>query len=307
MVMPISAQLQTLLAQLQNCYPNSSVCAELLTIHQGQHVVRAMVQWGPTLLATAMAAAPEIETAEDRAKIRVLECLRLSVAPGIPVQPAPERFLSHTSPLPPVSPPVSLGPPVSPNPLGPFPEPVRVEASPVEASEPVTLPSPEQIHPVALMTEGALSTFESALGAFDALQPETEILTSSSSLPPLPPLPDVDLPASEPAIETPVVSGARSSKPEKSTKRKSDAAATATALTTEPIGAEASLPERTDRSEEVMKIGIEMKRLGWSTEQGREYLKRTYGKRSRQELDDAELLDFLRYLENQPSPLQTPF
>lgn len=56
-----------------------------------------------------------------------------------------------------------------------------------------------------------------------------------------------------------------------------------------------------------MKIGIEMKRLGWSTEQGREYLKRTYGKRSRQELNDAELLDFLRYLETQPSPMQTPF
>ncbi|QYO67858.1 hypothetical protein [Leptolyngbya sp. 7M] len=67
-------------------------------------------------------------------------------------------------------------------------------------------------------------------------------------------------------------------------------------------------PQNTsDRSEEIMKIGIEMKRLGWSTEQGREYLKRTYGKRSRQELDDAELLDFLHYLEGQPSPLQTPF
>jgi outer membrane biosynthesis protein TonB len=57
-----------------------------------------------------------------------------------------------------------------------------------------------------------------------------------------------------------------------------------------------------DRSDEIARIGVEMKRLGWTTIQGRDYLKQRYGKRSRQELNDPELLDFLAYLESQPAP-----
>jgi len=65
---------------------------------------------------------------------------------------------------------------------------------------------------------------------------------------------------------------------------------------------ESSLAEETqDRSDEIARIGVEMKRLGWTTIQGREYLKQRYGKRSRQELNDSELLDFLAYLELQPA------
>ena len=44
-----------------------------------------------------------------------------------------------------------------------------------------------------------------------------------------------------------------------------------------------------------------MKRLGWSHAQGREYLRRTYGRNSRQDLSDQELLDFLQYLRSQPA------
>jgi len=46
----------------------------------------------------------------------------------------------------------------------------------------------------------------------------------------------------------------------------------------------------------------EMKRIGWTADQGQKYLIETYGKRSRQLLKDDELLEFLRYLENLPSP-----
>jgi hypothetical protein len=60
--------------------------------------------------------------------------------------------------------------------------------------------------------------------------------------------------------------------------------------------------ETQDRSDEIARIGVEMKRLGWTTIQGRDYLKQRYGKRSRQELNDSELLDFLAYLEAQPMP-----
>jgi hypothetical protein len=47
---------------------------------------------------------------------------------------------------------------------------------------------------------------------------------------------------------------------------------------------------------------MEIKRLKWNNQQGREYLKQKYGKRSRHELSDEEMLEFLHYLESQPTP-----
>ncbi|MGB3654708.1 MAG: hypothetical protein WBA41_26370 [Rivularia sp. (in: cyanobacteria)] len=43
-----------------------------------------------------------------------------------------------------------------------------------------------------------------------------------------------------------------------------------------------------------------LRQLNWNTEQGREYLQQRYHKRSRQQLTDAELLDFIEYLKLQP-------
>ncbi|MBD2214679.1 hypothetical protein H6G27_33245 [Nostoc linckia FACHB-104] len=43
----------------------------------------------------------------------------------------------------------------------------------------------------------------------------------------------------------------------------------------------------------------EMQRLGWSIDRGRCYLKQTYNKRSRRELTNIEIAQFLHYLKNQ--------
>ncbi len=51
----------------------------------------------------------------------------------------------------------------------------------------------------------------------------------------------------------------------------------------------------------MLQTTVQMKRLGWTDKQGREYLIEAYGKRSRHLLNDEELLDFLRYLESLPS------
>jgi replicative superfamily II helicase len=59
-----------------------------------------------------------------------------------------------------------------------------------------------------------------------------------------------------------------------------------------------SKPE--DNSDEFAKIGVEMQRLGWTIEDGRNYLFQTYGKKSRHVLSREELLDFLHYLQSQP-------
>lgn len=50
----------------------------------------------------------------------------------------------------------------------------------------------------------------------------------------------------------------------------------------------------------IKETNIQMKRLGWTSEQGRNYLIQTYGKRSRHTLTDEELWDFLEYLKAQP-------
>lgn len=52
----------------------------------------------------------------------------------------------------------------------------------------------------------------------------------------------------------------------------------------------------------IAKTDIELKRLGWTKEQGREYLVRNYGKKTRALLKDEELLEFLQYLEGLPNP-----
>lgn len=52
--------------------------------------------------------------------------------------------------------------------------------------------------------------------------------------------------------------------------------------------------------EVIAQTDVEMQRLGWTTDRGREHLKKTYGKRSRFLLTELELLDFLQYLASQP-------
>ena len=61
--------------------------------------------------------------------------------------------------------------------------------------------------------------------------------------------------------------------------------------------------ELADNIERLMnKTTIEIRRLGWSAAQGRRYLEQTYEKRSRQHLTREELVEFLAYLESQPTP-----
>lgn len=59
--------------------------------------------------------------------------------------------------------------------------------------------------------------------------------------------------------------------------------------------------EPTDYSDIIARTNVEMKRLGWTSEQGRDYLIGTYGKRSRQLLEDEQLIEFLQYLESLPT------
>ncbi len=304
--MSIPAALQTLLLQFQSRYPQGGLCAELLTIHQNQYVVRALVQMGNVTIASAMAAATDLEAAEERAKLRVLECLGLAASLSsppptlhVPSLNIPEAALNPVTPTMP-----NVGTRLNRLPE-PQPEPVETPAVLLETTSP---PAPPMVQPTPSLSASALTAGYPGSSEPVASTPfSPEIQQKPSPIAPATvAAPLIDLPTSLSAAANPPASSptavmepdeassATSAKPEKTaSRRKAEPAAEASAAV--------------DRSQEVMRIGIEMKRLGWSTEQGREYLKRTYGKRSRQELDDAELLDFLHYLESQPSTLQTPF
>lgn len=59
-----------------------------------------------------------------------------------------------------------------------------------------------------------------------------------------------------------------------------------------------------DMSDPIAQIDVEMERLAWDRNMGREYLQKTFNKRSRQQLSDHELIQFLTHLKSLPTPNQ---
>jgi hypothetical protein len=320
-----------------------AIVAELLTIRQGSYVVRALVQLGGTSFASGMATAANIEMAEDRAKIRAL--LAFGIAADSPPQSASSLYPSHEpfiqgqserastslDSLPQDLLPQDLLPQdLLPQDLLPqlpslpkvaeFKSEIEVNltetpiapdsalSSSANSTQNLALPVAET---VSLNTESssftyANSTYADSTYADSTYAESTELNSIKIDLPEIKLNSEFDSTISEP-LQPWVTPPDQNNKPEssaptkaeKSTKRKAEPKPSTTVT---PESAESG-----DRSNEIARIGVEMKRLSWTTEQGRGYLKRTYGKRSRQELDDIELLDFLRFLEAQPSPSQTLF
>lgn len=315
------------MAQLQARYPTASLIAEFVIIHQESFVVRALVQAGGMTLATGMAAAVDIEQAEDRAKIRALSALGIggftaALQPQPPLYPLPSTptFSPATDFTSSGSHPNSISEDLDSSEIT---LPGIITPKPIASTEslsqepPLTQPIPNQPLITTSASFAPLPPIESDRPEYELnYQPESYEFETYGSEPdepeiaPLPnvePIPQTSLPspdATEPPASTQSdpVSPAESPKPASSTGKGKSAKRKSENTETAPLPA-----GENDRSEEIAKIGLEMKRLGWTTEQGRNYLKRTYGKRSRQELEDAELIDFLRYLEAQISPSESPF
>ncbi|MCS6815712.1 MAG: hypothetical protein NZ772_19340 [Cyanobacteria bacterium] len=216
------SSLQFVLSQFRTSYPNGSLVTQLLQTHNDYYLVRAIVRLGETVVATGMAAAPTVEQAEDRARIRALEVLGILPLPAMPA--------------------VTTPPSVASSPLQP-----ETSANQANPSQTPTLPNSV---------------------AHDLPHP------SSTAKPnPLTPRPQPSRSLSSPARH-----------------------ATPASSTEPPTGKR----EPIDLSEIIDQTGIEMKRLGWSTEQRRQYLKQQFGKESRQQLSADELEHFLNYLKRLP-------
>jgi hypothetical protein len=260
-------------------YPQGSLVTELSAIDHGKYIVRCLVQVEGTTLVTALAAAQTVELAEDQARSRALAVLGISptTATGEQQTSTVNREVPEV-PQPPLSTPIV--PPAFPSqslydtPAPRFPEPSMV-------GDTNSFPS---LH--SQQEEMAERAGTTSLIADEITLPDDTTLASSTSQ----------------EMESPQWVTDRKS----STTQLKEATVKSSARSTVKLEEDTSpvTPPDTpvDFSDIIARTNVELKRLGWTTQQGKDYLLQTYGKRSRQLLSDGELLDFLHHLEAQPTP-----
>lgn len=281
-----------MLIEFRSRYPTASLISELLTVHQGLYVVRTLVQMEGVTLATGMAAEPTIEQAEDRARVRAIAVLGQSVSVS---EASPPRNLSDSAVTTPASAPafntLHLGQgktrarPTS-TPMG---SPGLSESQLSTPSE--TNPAFPEIDQSNQSPDQWLSGggYREGQGTGSEFPPES--LPETSGFPDSPTRADAD-----------PFSGYQSADPPKSSPPTDYGAPSSSSPASAQTPPNATPSGSVDLSDAIAQTTIEIKRLGWTTNQGRNHLKQHYGVPSRSQLSEEQLLDFLTYLKNQPSP-----
>lgn len=274
--------------QLRVFYPKSSLLTELVTIKHGKYLVRALVQVEGATIATGMAAAETVELAEDQARDRVFSFLGIQATPAIASGIVDTQLPVTEKTLPLIS--------NSANHLssktdtetqghtttGSF---NNNELTAHELTPTVTPLSFSDTQHLVISSPTNQIEPEPEPDEVETTQPEP-VLATISPLPTSGKILDVVEPTLEPA-----------SQPTSKSKRKSSSSESQTNNTTVP-----GIVTPVDMSDIIAKTTVEIKRLGWSNQKGRDYLMTTYNKRGRSELTDEELQEFLYYLESQPNP-----
>ncbi|MEM6868859.1 MAG: hypothetical protein AAF528_10815 [Cyanobacteria bacterium P01_C01_bin.121] len=217
----------TSLDKFRTQYPEGSLVAELVSIYDGQYVVRAVASNQNVPLGSGLATSVDVQIAEDKARDRALAVLGIFNETPLPNQ--------------------NVSPP---------------SRSSVESEEQSTVP------------------------LTNTTQAPTDQSTASPTSPTQAPIEEEeeDLgPPIDEVVEVPPTP--------------SDNKVSAAVIALENFNTSA-VP--VDLSDVIAQTDVELTRLGWTNTQGREYLEKTYGKRSRQQLTDEELMSFLLYLEEQP-------
>ena len=267
-------------------YPKGSLVTELVTIDRGKYIVRCWVQNEGTTLATGLAAADTVELAEDQARTRALEALALDSSTVNKQQETPAVTNGEVL-------------------VSPQPTPITARAFPEATSVTTPTRSESLVQPQPMRVPE--TTIASDARSLSSLEPKREEVADRVTVTPL--LADemtftydeYDLPEVETTqeAETPLWAAEKTS---------------TTPLNDVPVPSYAEKELETDTNETpstaspvdfsdiIARTNVELKRLGWTNQQGRDYLVQTYGKRSRQLLTDDELLDFLHHLESEPSP-----
>jgi hypothetical protein len=285
-----------MLAQFQSLYPNGSLISELVQIFQGKYIVRASVQIEGVTRATGMAGAETVEAAEDQARTRALIVLGMtsSLQETVELSPKPISSVQLNSSL---------------NTTGGLNESTYSSAKDVDfisgqwsvttTDKEISPPSfsGQNIKPDSLTTDTPSATKSDA---YSQNLDQSFPATSNQQ-------PEFDTPVetlemmSDRQPENQVFSGISASNVTPFAPRSySNQENVGTQIGT---GKKKKKSEPVDLSDVIAKTDVQIERLGWTREQGKEYLKKTYGKLGRTLLSEEELLDFLRHLESQPDPL----
>ena len=258
-----------MLAKFRQRYPQGSLVSELINIDRGFYLVKVSILIEQVVLATGLAGASTIEAAEDNARERAIAALVLDAS-----QPADIKITANDAP----------DTSNKANSIEPTAKVNLVETERQIASSPE--PQPEvPLRPHVPEEKIASPVEETAATAID-LEPVSNL---------------VDLkPETEPSPQPNLFSGTFATPTNAPLTEESSSVGTvdtARAIATPNL-------EEMDFNEIKQKTDIEIKRLGWTKDDGREFLKSRYGKRSRLHLTDEQLLEFLGYLEQQPTPVK---
>ena len=297
------SSLSSQLAHLRNALPMATLVTELVSHQEGQFAVRAAILVGNQPLVTGMAAHPNIEVAEDRARERVLQLF----ADWLPQ--AHGQGMTSTPVSSPTTPPASSFTPLA-STTQPTAKPPGLDAdfptSSFSSSAPFIGGTAPSAAPSTDTASGAIADLYSHINLSEPPSngsPHEEPPFEDG--PPLednPPYKDNPPFEDDPPFEEsppPDTSSKTAPTPKKSASSRGPVKKGSRKSAEPPP---ATVQESVDLSDVIAHTDIELRRLNWTNVQGREYLEKTYGKRSRQELSELELYEFLSYLEELPTP-----
>ncbi|HYW20706.1 MAG TPA: hypothetical protein VE956_15665 [Nodularia sp. (in: cyanobacteria)] len=288
-----------MLAQFQSLYPQGSIITELVQIFQGKYIVRCSLQIENVTRATGMAGAETVEVAEDKARTRALMVLGISNSPEASVEVAPQA----TSP-------VQLNtalntPKVELN--EPHPASYSLVMDEDSGSSQWSAPNDREIS-LPPMSEQNLKTESITIDTKSSENGDTYTQDFHQNVPVTqkrhlefdPPIENREtVPDNQPEPQT--FSGNFASNVTPFTPRSYSSPDNANHQI--GLGKKNKRSEPVDLSDVIAKTDVELQRLGWTPEQGREHLIKTYGKRGRTLLTEEELHSFLLHLESQPDPV----
>ncbi len=269
-------------AQFQTLYPTANLISELLQIYAGKFVVRAEIQVDGITRATGLAAAETLELAEDRARSRALMVLLPDASSSV----QPEIFAQYPTVMSEVQPVLKPSLPsdrVDKKQPSSFATTSEWNSSSYSDFSPVPTPKESALTPV----EPHLLTVDNKVNLASAT-PWTHAEVTGE--------PNDRMYDLQPESGSELMIPFGDEEPADS----SDYSYEENAELEPQVVAEVKKP--VNMSECFAQTTTELKRLDWSSQQGRGYLKEAYGKTSRQQLTDDELLEFLEYLKSQPTP-----
>ena len=256
-------------AEFRARYPSGSLTSDIIEVNQGKFIVRAAVSVDGTVLATGLGASEQLEDAEDRARLRALEAVGLFLEPA-------DRGQAHLLSSP--NAPNVYQLPASVPTATPIMEPIAQPTLDLGLSQPIAPPAAEP--------DTYADYYDSPI---DPL-PSHSLSSDSVSSDPLPTMEPEWPPEPEPAPAP------------KRSRRPSSPAPAPIAPPPAPVPVPAPAPAPapapvTDLSDAIAQTDVLMKRLNWNKQQGVEYLQMAFGKRTRAQLTDEELLQFLQHLQ----------